>query len=156
MEKSLPLHGNYETQVVAVSETGRRSEPLLDLNFKEQFENRMMIHAYAHWSSYGYLDMNIEIHNPLKHEFMLTKNNENLRIKSAVGTLYLNGQVYKEIDLLKHNEFIRNEPYSEIIYFYDTFELGEERDVRFGDVELVVIVEDNLGFIYETVGDVSY
>lgn len=156
VEKSLPLHGNYETQVVAISETGRRSEPLLELNFKDKFENRMMTHAYVHWSSYGYVDMNVEIHNPLQHEFMLTKNNENLRIKTAVATLYLNDEVYKEIDLLKQNEFVRNDSYSEIIYFYDNFELGDERNVEFGDVEFIVIVEDNLGLIYETVGDVSY
>lgn len=150
LEYTFPLRGNYETQVVATTENGMRSENLLDLRFKEQLDRRINTHAIIHQGGSDHFDVNIDIHNRVDHEFVLGKDEENLKIKSAKAFLYVNGKMIKELNLLKQNQDHHSDRYSESIYYHDYFTLAEVGIDEAENVELQVIVEDGLGLKYET------
>ncbi|MFD1039709.1 hypothetical protein ACFQ3N_15080 [Virgibacillus byunsanensis] len=150
LEHSFPLRGNYETQVIATSDDGKRSEDLLRLNFKEQLENRIMIDAFLHPVAQGEFDMNIDISNPLGKESMLAGEKDDFRMKSARAFVSVDGEVIKEIDLLKDNENFRSDPYNEGIFYQDFLSLEDKIGKSEGSVELRVVVEDELGLKYET------
>jgi len=146
------LDENYETQVVAVSEEGKRSEDLLQLNFYEQMNQRMPTNAFVHQAGNGMFDINVDIENHLVTEFPLTANPEELKITSAKAKLLFNGQVLREINLLKDSEFLQHDNYLETLRYNNMLKLREEIGDEFGKVELHVTVEDGLGFTYETIG----
>lgn len=152
LEHTFPLSGNYETQVVATSASGKRSENLLNLNFKELIDTRMKTGAFVHEIGPGRYDVNIDVYNPLEHELMSSENKENLRIKSAKAFLYVNGELMTEIDLLKQDQAIQSDPYGESIFYQEMIELEGEVD-QGGEIELRVVVEDGLGMKYEINGE---
>ncbi|WP_102344969.1 hypothetical protein [Bacillus sp. Marseille-P3661] len=150
IERTFPLQGNYETQIVAISEEGKRSEELLRLNFKEQLYSRMNIHAFLHPIGNGRFDMNIDIGNHIDQEFIFSENRKDLKIKTAKAFIYVDGKLTKEWDLLKENFNHHSDPYNEGISYHEMLNLGEDA----GDnAELHVVVEDYLGLKYETKGN---
>ncbi|WNF35357.1 hypothetical protein RJD24_12895 [Bacillaceae bacterium IKA-2] len=155
LDHTFPLQGNYVTQVIATSEAGKRSEDLLDLRFKEQLDSRIIVYADVHYDGHGDVNVNIDINNHLEHEFMIAKNKNDLKIKSAKAFLYLDGVLLKELNLLKQNQDFHSDSYGESIYYHDylnlTDEVDNEVDRDVPSVELHVIVEDGLGFKYETI-----
>lgn len=146
------LNGNYDTQVVAVSEEGKRSEDLIQLNFNEQMNQRMQTNAFVHQAGNGMFDINVDIENNLVTEFPLTANPEELKITTAKAKLLFNGQVLREINLLKNSEFLQHDNYLETLRYNNMLNMKEEIGDEFGKVELHVTVEDELGFTYETIG----
>ncbi|MFE8699668.1 hypothetical protein ACFYKX_03410 [Cytobacillus sp. FJAT-54145] len=160
LEYTFPLKGNFETQVVATANNGTRSESLLDLNFKEQLNSRISIHSFFHNTGDGHVDMNFDIQNRLDQELPLTKNKEELKMKSAMAYFYLDGKVIKEIDLLNPNYNRNNGHYNfhsdshfEGINFNHFLNLEEEVGKDIEDVELRIIVKDGLGLTYETIAE---
>ncbi|MFB4169413.1 hypothetical protein [Virgibacillus sp. JSM 102003] len=155
LEHTFPLNGNYETQVIATSADGKRSEDLLNLEFKEQLDNRIMIDAFLHPRGDGQFDVNINIHNRLKQELMPAENKEDLKVKSAKAYLYVNGEPIKEIDILEKNQGMHSDSLTENINYHNSYNLND----KIGDeanVELRVTVEDGLGLKYETKADITY
>lgn len=151
-EYTLLLKGNYETQIVASSQSGKRSENLVELNFKEIIENRITINAYLYPSGTGQFDINIDINNPLEDSFSLTEVKEKLKITSAKAFLTVNEKLIKEINLLEENSDYYSEPYGEMIGLYQSLNL--EKEIKNPvEAELRVIVEDGLGLKYETTAE---
>ncbi len=155
LEHTFPLNGNYETQVIATSADGKRSEDLLNLKFKEQLDNRIMIDAFLHPRGNGQFEVNINIHNRLKQELMLAENKDDLKVKSANAYLYVNGKLIKEMDILKRNQGMHSDPFTENINYHNSYNLEDKIDNE-ADVELRVTVEDGLGLKYETIADTTY
>jgi hypothetical protein len=161
LEYSFPLKGNYETQVIAASESGKRSEDLMTLNFQDQLNTRIMTDAYLHPVGDGHYDVNINIHNSLGHEFMIETTKDIFNIKTANAFLYLDGELKKEWNLLKkgqehESEFyhdFHSDQYSENINYHELIRLEEEVE---GKAELRVIIEDGLGLQYETKVDSEF
>lgn len=151
VDHTFSLNENYETQVVAVSEEGKRSEDLLQLNFNEQMNQRMQTNAFVYQAGNGMFEINVDIENNLVTEFPLTANPEELKITSAKAKLLFNNQVLREINLLNDSEFLQHDNYLETLHYNNMLNLKEEED-EFGNVELHVTIEDSLGFTYETIG----
>ncbi len=152
LEHPFSLKRNYESQIMAVSKEGRRREDLFNLNLNEQIKQRMHINAFVYQAGNGMFDVNVDIENILKTEFPLTNNTEQLRIKSAKATLLYNGQVLRKINLLEDSEFLQHEDYMETLHYNSMLNLEDEVGNEIGDVELHVNVQDELGFIYKTIG----
>ncbi|MBP1949678.1 hypothetical protein [Virgibacillus litoralis] len=155
LEHTFPLKGNYETQVIATSADGKRSEDLLNLKFKEQLDNRIMIDAFLHPRGNGQFEVNINIHNRLEQEFMLAENKDDLKVKSAKAYLYVNGEPIKEMDILKRNQGMHSDSFTEDINYHNSYNLKDKIDDE-AKVELRVTVEDGLGLKYETIADTTY
>lgn len=154
VETSFPLEGNYETQVVATSSSGQRSESLVELSFKDQLNQRITTNAFVHQAGEGQIDINIHIENTFKNEFFEFENNDKLKIKSAKAQLFFEGNSIKQWDLLKEQENLHylSDSYNENLH-YDTFiDLKEKIGKEMGDVKLLVTVKDGYVIIYETEG----
>ncbi|WP_226035113.1 hypothetical protein [Aquibacillus saliphilus] len=148
--RTFPLEGNYQTQVIATSDDGKRSEDLLELKFKEQLDNRIITDAFLHPSGHEQFTLDINIHNRLDHEFMLAQNSDDFKIKSAKAFLYAKGELLKELDLLKENRNFHSNSKGENITYHQSLSLGKEIGEHGDNVELRVIIEDGLGLKYET------
>lgn len=142
----IPLRGNYETQLLATSAGGKRSETLFPLHFQEQLETRIQTYATIHQMDNRHFDIHVDIYNSLENE--LSNNNEGFKIKSAKAFLYEAGEVRKEINLLEEHSYFHSDGYRENFSYHGTITLEEQ--VNSSDVELIVIIEDNYGFIFET------
>lgn len=156
LENTFPLNGNYETQVLAISETGKRSEKLLDLNFKEEFGSRIMINAFIHPSGQDRFDINVDIQNQLENKFIEAKDPNDFFIKSAQAYVYKDGKVMKEIDILKENRDMYSDSYNETIVYHDSIEIEDVQEEDMRSVELRVIVEDGTGFQFESTAEMMY
>lgn len=155
IQHTFPLRGNYETQIVATSPVGKRSEELLPMRFNEQLTSRILIDAYLHSGGPGVFDFDISLHNQLEHEFMLSKNKEDLKIKSAKALIYVDGKQVKQWDLFENKQDYMSDQYSESINYHNYIQLKDEYGEN-PDVELRVIVEDGLGLEYEKVAEGMY
>ncbi|MDT8862152.1 hypothetical protein N0O92_18235 [Alkalihalobacillus sp. MEB130] len=152
LEYTFPLRGNYETQILASSTEGKRSETLLNLEFKQLLDTRIMTDAYLHYSENGHVDFNVNIHNLIEAELNLTGSKESFKIKTAKAFLYVNGTVNREFDLLAGSQDFHSDEYSEYLNYHNYVDLeGEVQDLN--EVELRVIVEDGLGLTYETIAE---
>ncbi|MBU9714229.1 hypothetical protein [Evansella tamaricis] len=149
VEHSFLVNGNYETQIIASSDTGKRSEEFLALNYGDQLESRMNIHAEVYQLNSGHLDFTIDIYNYLDHEFTISKNREDFKIKKAMAYLYIDGVLTEEIDILSENPHFRNEYYEETIFYSETYRVEGREEEQFRNVELKVVVEDGIGYTYE-------
>lgn len=142
------LTSNYETQVLAVSEKGKRSEELLDLSFKDDLDNRMMIDAWYEPDKGNNIDVEVFIQNELQHKFIGETKKDDFKIKSAKAFIVNGEKILKEIDLLKENQYFETSSTSEVINYSDSFDFDEEL-VTLEKVELHIVVKDRLGLTYE-------
>lgn len=150
VEHTFPLKENYEVQLVGDSVTGKRSEELFILDFKDQIENRIIIDVFVDVESdHKNISPNIIIYNHLDEDSIFGQNKDDLKIKSAEALIYVDGVIKKEINLLEEEENNYIDENSENINYYKIVELDEViEDVN--DIEVLVIVEDNLGVKYQT------
>ncbi|WP_078544950.1 hypothetical protein [Litchfieldia alkalitelluris] len=153
VEHTFPLKGNYETQVIASSESGTRSEDLLDLNFKEQLDTRIIINAHLNHNGNRDYDLHIDINNPLKSEFMVDSNREALKIQSAMAYLTINGKAIKEFNLLELSDNMKPDPDSEYLFYSDFITLDAVEGELGNNAKLHIVVEDGLGLQYEVITD---
>ncbi|WP_117169533.1 hypothetical protein [Paraliobacillus sediminis] len=150
VEHTFPLRENYEVQLVGDSVTGKRSEELFILDFKDEIENRIIINVFVDVESdHKNISPNIIIYNHLDEDSIFGQNKDDLKIKSAEALIYVDGEIKKEINLLEEEENNYIDENSENINYYKIVELDEViEDVN--DIEVLVIVEDNLGVKYQT------
>ncbi|MDT8862613.1 hypothetical protein N0O92_20645 [Alkalihalobacillus sp. MEB130] len=151
LEYTFPLKGNYETQILATSTTGKRSETLLNLEFKNLLDTRITTDAYLHYSGNGSVDFNVNIHNFIEGELNLTGSKDTFKIKTAKALLYVNGNINREFDILANGQDYHSDEYSEYVNYHNYVDLGEVQELH--EVELRVIVEDGLGLTYETIAE---
>ncbi|TXC85850.1 hypothetical protein FS935_19600 [Metabacillus litoralis] len=154
VETSFHLDGNYETQVVATSSSGKRSESLVELPFKEHLNQRITTDAFVHQAGEGQMDINIYIQNTVKNEFFEFENNDQLKIQSAKAQLFFDGKSIKQWDLLKEQENLHyiSDSYNESINYNTFIDLKENVGKEIGDVKLLVTLKDGYGITYETEG----
>lgn len=156
---TFPLMANYQTQVIATSKSGKRSDELVELNIKEHLDNRWQIDAYLHQLKEGKFDISIHIYNTGETEFFPINNQEDYKIKSANASLFVNGREIKKFDMLKEAQQSNHEPdpeyyvESEQINFHQSINLvDEDADYKKNDtIELKIVVEDYSGFKYEKI-----
>lgn len=137
--------GNYETQIIAVSDSGQRGEKFHDLSFKDELENRILVHGFSYLETDKKVKVVVDIDNAMKHPFINEENQDDFRIKSAKAFLLSGKKQLVEIDLLKENENSNSIPEIETIRYEKTIKLDES----VSPIELHVVIEDELGLRYE-------
>lgn len=142
---TFPFTGNYETQIIAVSDSGQRGEKFHDLNFKDELENRIQCYAFYYLENDKEVNVVVDIDNALKHPFINKEKQNDFRIKKAKAFLLSGKKQLAEIDLLKENEHSNSIPEIETIRYEKTIKLDE----RVSPIELHVVIEDELGLKYE-------
>lgn len=149
-EDSFPITNNYEIQMLATSEDRQRTEKLLDLNIKDMLDSRVTIDAHINhigvddrYDLFIFINTNADM---VLNEHVTSQPSKMVEIKNANAYIYADGEVYEEIDLLQDNTNIVNG------HHYEYF--GEVVIENAREVELRVIVEDELGWKYESVQDV--
>ena len=75
------MAGNFETQIFARSGNEQRSEEFLELNFRDELDRRMEIHAWYEDRKNNKVNLFVNISNHLKHKFIGEKNKDGFRIK---------------------------------------------------------------------------
>lgn len=151
-EQTLSIKANYETQVIATSKTGKRSNELVDVNMKEMLEDRVQIDAYLHEANKGEYDANINVYNNyFDTDYFPVTNEQDNKLKSAVAVLSVNGKKVKTYNLTSADD-----PYVESFELNQHIDLKEIADINIDEiqtVELRVIIEDYFGIKYEQIAN---
>lgn len=146
---TFPMAGNFETQIFARSGNEQRSEEFLQLNFRDDLDRRMEIHAWYEDRKNNKVNLFVNISNHLKHKFIGEKNKDGFRIKTAKAVISSEGKVLEEFDLLKGNEVFESSADRESIYFEKQLKVEYDDWVDFESCELIITVEDHLGLKYQ-------
>lgn len=146
---TFPLDGNYETQILARSPEGTRSEPLLTLNFKEQLDQRIMVDGFMHPLDEKEASMNIHIYNQLQSDFLVSYNSSDFKVTKASALIYVKNEVINQVDLLEESQNINEDPYSENLVYNSILNLEELGASDISDIKVEVVIVDGLGMEYK-------
>ncbi|MEB1806888.1 MAG: hypothetical protein LPK26_06260 [Bacillaceae bacterium] len=147
VELILSLKGNYETQILAVSEERKRSEELQYLSIFDQMQDR--IHADVYVYSYGrdYMDLHIMMQQ-YGGGHMFLEDKELLKIRSAKADIYVNDKLIKMVDVLANSDQETYTPY-DLMYEYNERILFDEEIDELGQVRVELVIKDGMGIEYK-------
>ncbi|MDE5411971.1 hypothetical protein [Alkalihalobacterium chitinilyticum] len=147
IELILSLKGNYETQILAVSEERKRSEELQYLSIFDQVQDRIHAEVYVYSYSHDYMDLHIMMQQ-YGGGHMFLEDKELLKIRSAKAHIYVNDKLLETVDVLANSNQETYTPYDLMYEYNERIQFDEEID-ELGQVRVELIIKDGMGIEYK-------
>ncbi|MFV8828420.1 hypothetical protein [Alkalihalobacterium sp. APHAB7] len=147
IELVLSIKGNYETQILAVSEERKRSEELQYLSIFDQIQDRIHADVYVYSYSKEYMDLHIMMQQ-YSGGHMFLQDKELLKIMSAEAHVYINDELIKNVDVLAESNQAMDMPHDQMYEYNQRIHFDEEIE-ELGDVRVDLVITDGIGIEYK-------